>query len=227
MNGTRLWPAWPFAVSYTATMFLNRSASKKSADDAALPDREEVMLVADAHAVLGTPMVGPFPDGLECIVFSMGCFWGPERIYWELDGVFTTAAGYAGGATVNATYDDVGTGRTGHAESVLVVFDPAVVELQALLALFWEHHDPTTPNRGGFGSQYRSIIFTTSPDQHAEVLASRDRYQTRLTDRGYQKIQTEIREADEFYYAEDRHQQYLHKRPNAFCANGFCQVSYK
>ena len=162
------------------------------------------------------------------LILAMGCFWGPERMYWELDGVYTTAAGYAGGTTANATYEDVSSGGTGHAESVLVVYDPNVIELDSLLALFWEQHDPTTPRKPfGFGSNYRSLIFPKTPAQLAEVLASRDRYQERLTNTGYQKIRTEIAEAGAFYYAEDGHQQYLHKNPKAFCASGFCQVSYQ
>lgn len=207
-------------------MFNKWSGSKQTIEEA-LPDRPEVMRIASTHAVLGTPMVGPFPDGMERIIVAMGCFWGPERMYWEMEGVYTTAAGYSGGTTVNASYEDVGTGLTGHAESTLVVFDPKVVDLETILAKFWEYHDPTTPRKAtGFGSQYRSAIFTTSPAQHVAVLASRDRYQERLTNTGYQKIRTEIVEAGEFYYAEDGHQQYLHKHPKAFCPHGFCQVSY-
>ncbi len=185
------------------------------------------MVIAETHAVLGTPMRGPFPDGMEQIIIAMGCFWGPEKIFAELDGVYTTAAGYSGGVTPNANYEEVGGGSTGHAESVLIVFDPTVISLQELLVKFWEQHDPTTP-RGltGFGSQYRSAIYTTTPEQLEAALASRDHYQARLRDIGYSKIRTEIRAAGEFYYAEDYHQQYLHKNPAAFCPHGFCQVSY-
>lgn len=185
------------------------------------------MAITGTHAVLGTPMVAPFPDGMEQIILAMGCFWGPEKIFAEFDGVFTTAVGYSGGETPNANYEEVGSGLTGHAESVLIVFDPKIISLQKLLATFWEQHDPTTP-RGltGFGSQYRSAIFTSTPEQLAAARASCDHYEARLRDIGYARPRTEIREATEFYYAEDYHQQYLHKNPAAFCPHGFCQVSY-
>lgn len=185
------------------------------------------MQINGIHAVLGTPMVGPFPDGMEKLIVAMGCFWGPEKIFAELEGVYTTAAGYSGGVTANANYEEVGDGLTGHAESVLIVYDPFVISLQTLLAKFWEQHDPTTP-RGltGFGSQYRSALFTTTPAQLEAALASRDHYERRLRDIGYPKTRTEVREAGRFYYAEDYHQQYLHKNPAAFCPHGFCQVSY-
>ena len=206
-------------------MFLKR---KDKAEEVPAPaGRDEPMQIDGTHAVLGTPMRGPFPDGFEQIIVAMGCFWGPEEVFAKLDGVYTTAVGYAGGVTPNPNYDEVSEGYTGHAESVLVVFDPEVIELEAILATFWEQHDPTTP-RGltGFGSQYRSALYTTTPEQLDAALRSRDRYQARLTDTGYTKIRTEIRELDDFYYAEDYHQQYKHKNPRAFCAHGFCQVSY-
>ncbi len=209
-------------------MFFRRFGNTATIEETVLPDRQEAMDVPAAHAVLGTPMIGPFPDGMERIVLSMTCFWGPERRYWQLDGVYTTAVGYAGGITKNPTYNDVSSGSTGHAESVLVVYDPEKVELTALLAIFWEYHDPTTPLKTfGFGSQYRSAIFTTTAAQHEAVLQSRDRYQRRLTDRGFSKIRTEIAEAGEFFYAEAGHQQYMQKNPGAFCPSGFCQVSYE
>lgn len=173
-------------------------------------------------------MVAPFPDGMEQLIVGMGCFWGVEQLFWKIDGVHTTAAGYSGGVTPNPTYDETSTGQTGHVEAVLVVYDPDKVELETLLATFWENHDPTTPfKRSGFTSQYRSAIFTTTAAQHAEALASRAHYQTRLNDRGYTKIHTEIADATEFYYAEDYHQQYMDKFPRALCSNGFCQVSFK
>ena len=207
-------------------MFFKRKGSAVE-PPAAPVGRAEPMVIDGRHAVLNTSMVEPFPDGFEKIIVAMGCFWGPENAFAELDGVYTTAAGYAGGTTPNPTYDEVSEGLTGHAESVLVVFDPKVVGLEDLLAKFWEQHDPTTP-RGltGFGSNYRSALFTTTPEQLEVALKSRDRYQARLTDIGYTKIRTEIRPADEFYYAENYHQQYMHKNPKAFCATGFCQVSY-
>lgn len=208
-------------------MFFRRG-TKEPVEEVPLPNRPNEMVIAEAHAVLGTPMKPPFPEGTEQLIVAMGCFWGPERIYWQLDGVYTTAAGYSGGTTKNATYDDTIEGETGHAESVLIVFEPDKVGLEELLAIFWEQHDPTTPRPSfGFGSNYRSALFTTSPEQHAAALASRDSYQARLTDTGYTKIRTEIAEAGPFYYAEDYHQQYLHKNPKAFCPHGFCQVSYK
>lgn len=191
------------------------------------PGRAEKMKINGVHDVLGSSMVEPFPEGMEQIIVAMGCFWGPEKIFAELDGVYTTAAGYSGGMTPNPNYEEVGSGLTGHAESVLVVFDPEVISLDELFGKFWEQHDPTTP-RGltGFGSQYRSALFTSTPEQLEAALASKARYQARLSDIGYSKIRTEIREAGEFYYAENYHQQYLHKNPAAFCPHGFCQVSY-
>ncbi len=208
-------------------MFFRRSATTATESDTMTLEPREPMQVADSHAVLGTPLKGPFPDGMEQVIFGMGCFWGVERLFWELDGVYTTAAGYSGGTTVNPNYEETSSGVTGHAESVLVVYDPEKVSFEELLATFWENHRPTTPFRAdGVGSQYRSAIFTTTPEQLEAAIASRDHYQARLKDRGYTKIHTEIHEADEFYYAEDYHQQYMHKNPRALCATGFCQVSY-
>ena len=194
----------------------------------ALPGREEPVPVAAEHAVLGTPMVPPFPEGMEQIVLGMGCFWGAERFYWQLEGVYTTAAGYAGGFTPNPTYEETCTGRTGHTEAVLVVWDPSKVGLDKILSIFWENHDPTTANRQGndVGTQYRSAIYTNSPEQLEAALASEKHYQEKLTEKGFEAITTEIAEAGTFYYAEDNHQQYLHKVPNGYCNHGFCQVSY-
>jgi len=208
-------------------MFFKRTIEMITEADA-LPGRDEAMPVADAHAVLGTPMVGPFPEGMEQIIVAMGCFWGAERFYWQLDGVYTTAAGYAGGFTPNPTYEETCTGKTGHTEAVLVVFDPEKVSLDQIFTIFWENHDPTTANRQGndVGTQYRSAIYTSSSDQFAAAVASRDRYQQKLTGKGFEAISTEIAEAGKFYYAEPNHQQYLHKVPNGYCNHGFCQVSY-
>jgi peptide-methionine (S)-S-oxide reductase len=193
----------------------------------ALPGRPERMRVPEKHYVLGTPLEPPFPAGLERAVFGMGCFWGAERIFWELDGVYTTAVGYAGGFTPNATYEEVCSGRTGHAEVVLVVFDPEKISYEELLKAFWEGHDPTQGMRQGndVGTQYRSSIFTSSDAQREAALASRERYQERLQSEGYGDITTDVADEPEFYYAEDYHQQYLAKNPNGYCGIGGTGVS--
>jgi peptide-methionine (S)-S-oxide reductase len=193
----------------------------------ALPGRETAMPVPDRHAVKGTPLRPPFPDGLEQATFAMGCFWGAEKLFWETDGVYTTAAGYAGGFTPNPTYEEVCSGMTGHAEVVLVVFDPAKVSYMELLAAFWEHHDPTQGMRQGndIGTQYRSAIYTHSEAQQQQAEMSRDAYQRELDAAGYGPISTEIREAPAFYYAEDYHQQYLHKNPAGYCPDHSTGVS--
>lgn len=185
----------------------------------ALPDREAEMPVPNRHFVNGNPIKGPFPAGLATAVFGLGCFWGAERKFWERDGVYTTAAGYAGGQTRHAGYREVCSGMTGHAEVVLVVFDPAEIRYAALLALFWEAHDPTQGMRQGNdrGTQYRSAIYTYGPAQLEQALASREAYQAQLTAAGYGRITTEIRAAPEFFYAEDYHQQYLAKNPGGYC----------
>lgn len=208
-------------------MFLRRKIEMISQADA-LPGRDEAIPVADAHLVLGNPMVPPFPDGMEQLVVGMGCFWGAERFYWQTEGVYTTAVGYAGGFTKNPTYKETCTGKTGHTEAVLVVYDPAVVSLDKLFEIFWENHDPTTANRQGndVGTQYRSAIYTSTSEQMTAAIASKDRYQALLTEKGFGEISTEIAEAGVFYYAEDSHQQYLHKNPGGYCNHGFCQVSY-
>ena len=196
--------------------------------DDALPGRSESVPVAAEHLILGTPMVPPFPDGMEQLVVGMGCFWGAERFFWQLEGVYTTAVGYAGGYTPNPTYEETCTGRTGHTEAVLVVYDPAKVSLDTLFAAFWENHDPTTPNRQGndAGTQYRSAIYTSSPEQRAAAEASLAAYQEKLSANGFGTISTEIDDAGTFYYGEDYHQQYLEKNPGGYCNHGFCQVSY-
>ena len=194
----------------------------------ALPGRTESVPVAEANLVSGRSMTGPFPEGFEEIVLGMGCFWGAERIYWGLDGVWVTSVGYAGGFTPNPTYREVCTGMTGHAEVVRVVFDPSVITLEEVLAPFWEQHDPTTPNRQGndVGTQYRSAIYHHDDAQRAVAEASRDRYQALLTAAGHGTVTTEIAPAGPYYLAEDEHQQYLAKHPGGYCNHGFCQVAY-
>ena len=193
----------------------------------ALPGRNNRMRVPAQHFVKKTPLEPPFPAGLEAAVFGMGCFWGAEKKFWEADGVFTTAVGYAGGHTPNPTYEEVCSGRTGHTEVVLVVFDPRVTSYDAMLRLFWEDHDPTQGMRQGHdvGTQYRSAIYYNSEAQRAAAEASRDAYQRALTARGYGEITTEIAPAPEFYYAEDYHQQYLAKNPAGYCGMGGTGVS--
>jgi peptide-methionine (S)-S-oxide reductase len=193
----------------------------------ALPGRDQEIPIPDRHAVLGTPMKPPFPDGFERAVFGMGCFWGAERIFWQAAGVYTTAVGYAGGFTPNPTYEEVCSGRTGHAEAVLVVFDPAKTSYEEMLRLFWENHDPTQGMRQGndVGTQYRSAIYWTTEEQRQFAEASRDAYAQRLRAEGYPEVTTEIAEAGPFYYAEDYHQQYLHKNPWGYCGIGGTGVS--
>lgn len=188
----------------------------------ALPGRDGPMPVPDRHVVNDTPLTGPFPAGLERVVFGMGCFWGAERVFWETPGVYTTAVGYAGGYTPNPTYREVCSGRTGHTEVVLVVYDPGAVSFEALLARFWESHDPTQGMRQGndVGTQYRSAIFTTDGAQAAAARASLEAYQAGLSAAGYGGITTEIAPLDQFYYAEDYHQQYLAKNPGGYCGIG-------
>jgi peptide-methionine (S)-S-oxide reductase len=192
------------------------------APERALAGRDETMPVPAAHYVNGHPLTPPFPDGLEQAVFAMGCFWGAERVFWQAEGVYTTAVGYTAGFTPNPTYQEVCSGRTGHTEAVLVVFDPAVIAYDALLRLFWESHDPTQGMRQGndVGTQYRSGIYTFSDEQLAQATASRAAYQDVLRRAGYGDITTEIRPATAFYYAEDYHQQYLAKNPGGYCGLG-------
>jgi peptide-methionine (S)-S-oxide reductase len=195
--------------------------------ESALAGRDEPMPTGDRHAVLGTPLHGPFPEGLEQAIVAMGCFWGAERVFWNAPGVYTTAAGYSGGFTSNPTYEEVCSGRTGHAEAVLVVFDPAKTSYEEMLRLFWENHDPTQGMRQGndVGTQYRSAIYWTGEEQRAAAARSRDAYAERLRAAGYGEITTELAQAGPFYYAEDYHQQYLHKVPNGYCGLGGTGVS--
>lgn len=185
----------------------------------ALPGRAMPLVVPATHYVNGNPLQPPFPAGLDQAVFGMGCFWGVERLFWQLPGVFTTAAGYAGGATTNPTYEEVCSGLTGHAEVVLVVFDPRKIVYAHLLKTFWEAHNPTQGMRQGndIGTQYRSTIFTASSAQQAAAEASRKTYAELLKQRGFSSVTTEIRAAPAFYYAEDYHQQYLAKNPGGYC----------
>jgi peptide-methionine (S)-S-oxide reductase len=202
-------------------MFGSHKSRMATAEDA-LPGRSQAMAVPPAHQVNGHPLVPPFPDGYQQAVFGMGCFWGAERIFWQAPGVWTTAVGYAGGFTPNPTYEEVCSGRTGHAEVVLVVFDPAVTSYEALLKTFWEGHDPTQGMRQGndVGTQYRSGIWWFDQAQRAAAEASRDAFETVLSKSGFGSITTEISPAGPFYYAEDYHQQYLAKNPNGYCGLG-------
>jgi peptide-methionine (S)-S-oxide reductase len=206
---------------------LFRKSIELPSPDEALPGRDTPIPVPDRHAVLGTPLVPPFPEGYERIVVGMGCFWGAERMYWQAPGVYTTAVGYAGGITPNPTYQEVCTGRTGHTEVVLAVFDPARTGLDEMLRIFWEGHDPTQGMRQGndVGTQYRSAIYFENGGQREAALASRDMFQGELEKAGYGSITTEIAEAGPFYYAEDYHQQYLAKNPNGYCGIGGTGVS--
>ena len=188
----------------------------------ALPGRAAPIPTADVHFINGHALKGPYPEGLETAIFAMGCFWGVERVFWKVPGVYVTAAGYAAGITPNPTYEEVCTGRTGHTEVVLVVFDPKIVTYEALLKTFWENHDPTQGMRQGndIGTQYRSGIYVTNDAQAAAAAASKDAYQQALSTRGLGTITTEIEAAGPFYFAEDYHQQYLAKNPNGYCGIG-------
>jgi len=187
-----------------------------------LPGRADPMPVPERHFVKGQPLAGPYPAGMQKAVFGLGCFWGAERVFWQAPGVWITAVGYAGGSTPNPTYEEVCSGRTGHTEAMLVVYDPAVTSYEALLKLFWESHDPTQGMRQGndVGTQYRSAIYTFSPEQRAAAETSREVYQGRLDAAGLGQITTEIREAPPFYFAEGYHQQYLAKNPHGYCGLG-------
>jgi peptide-methionine (S)-S-oxide reductase len=202
-------------------LFRSHKSMMPAADDA-LKGRETPMPVPERHFVLGTPLEPPFPAGLEEAVFGLGCFWGAERKFWELPGVYTTAAGYAGGYTRNPTYEEVCSGRTGHTEVVRVVFDPAKISYAQLLRVFWESHDPTQGMRQGndVGTQYRSAIYTSSERQRQAAEASKMVYEQSLATHGYPSITTEIADAPPFYYAEDYHQQYLAKNPGGYCGIG-------
>jgi peptide-methionine (S)-S-oxide reductase len=202
-------------------MDIRRKHALPSAEEA-LPGREFEMPVTHNHTVLGTPLMGPFSDHLETAQFGLGCFWGAERVFWKVPGVYTTAVGYAAGYTPNPTYQEVCTGQTGHNEVVLVVFNPTLVSYADLLRVFWESHDPTQGMRQGndWGTQYRSGIYTNSDAQAEAAQVSRDEYDQRLKAAGYSGITTEIQAATEFYYAEEYHQQYLDKNPAGYCGIG-------
>jgi peptide-methionine (S)-S-oxide reductase len=199
--------------------------------DQALPGREtRPYPVPATHAVLGTPLEGPWPEGTQVLYVAMGCFWGAEKAFWGVPGVVTTAAGYQGGRTPNPTYEETCTGRTGHTEAVLVAYDPAKVTAERLLQVFWEHHDPTQGFRQGndVGTQYRSAVYWTTPEQEAAYVATREAYQKRLADKRFGQITTEglpASQAGPFYYAEDYHQQYLHKVPWGYCPDHGTGVS--
>ncbi|MEM8921471.1 MAG: peptide-methionine (S)-S-oxide reductase MsrA [Pseudomonadota bacterium] len=203
-------------------MLFSRPKTSLPSPLTALRGRADPIPTADRHFVTGNPLKGPFPDSLETIVFGLGCFWGAERLFWETDGVYATAVGYAGGHTPNPTYEEACSGQTAHTEAVLVVFDPGIISLDQLLKVFWEGHDPTQGMRQGndIGTQYRSAIYTSSPEQTATVEASRKTYQAALRAAGRNDITTEIAPAGPFYFAEDYHQQYLAKNPNGYCGLG-------
>ncbi len=192
------------------------------AADEALPGRQTAMQIENEHFVLGNPLLPPFPEDTEQLILGLGCFWGAEKKFWQVGGVYTTAVGYAAGFTPNPTYEEVCTGKTGHNEVVLIVYKPQAVAVDDLLTLFWESHDPTQGMRQGndFGTQYRSGIYTSTADQQRAALESRRSYQQLLTAAGYGEITTEIQEAPEFYYAETYHQQYLAKNPAGYCGLG-------
>ena len=193
-----------------------------------LPGRSDPVTVPTAHFVNGNPLEGPFPDDTEIAVFGMGCFWGAERRFWKMPGVHTTSAGYAGGATPNPTYEEVCSGRTGHAEVVMVVYRPDQVSYDELLRVFWETHDPTQGYRQGndIGTQYRSAIYTTTDAQLDQAKRSNDVYQSVLTDQGFGEITTEIEPLGEYYYAEDYHQQYLGKNPHGYDCHANTGIAY-
>jgi peptide-methionine (S)-S-oxide reductase len=207
--------------------FFGRDKTAMIDPASALPGREQAMPLPAKHEVLGTPLAGPFPDGVETAVFGMGCFWGAERIFWQATGVYTTAVGYAGGLTQNPTYEEVCSGRTGHTEAVLVAFDTAATSYEEMLKLFWEGHDPTQGMRQGndVGTQYRSAILWRDEPQRIAAEASRDAYQRMLSQAGHGEITTEIAQIGPFYYAEDYHQQYLAKNPAGYCGLGGTGVS--
>jgi len=201
--------------------FLNFLQPSMPSPTDTLPGRSTPIMTPGTHTVLGTPLAGPWPEGTKTAIFGLGCFWGAEKLFWQLPGVVTTAAGYAGGTTPNPTYQESCTGKTGHAEVVLVAYDPKRISYEDLLKVFWENHDPTQGFRQGndIGTEYRSIILTTDDEQRKLAEASRDAFQAMLTAAGYGTITTEIEPAGPFYYAEEYHQQYLDKVPNGYCPN--------
>ena len=209
-------------------MFLfDKAKTKQVAAEDALPGRDQAISVPERHEVLGNPLTPPWPEGFQQIVVGMGCFWGAERVFWQADGVWTTAVGYAGGHTPNPTYEEVCSARTGHTEAVLAVFDPSKTSYEEMLKLFWENHDPTQGMRQGndVGTQYRSVIYTVGDEQRAVAEASKEAFQRSLKEAGYGEITTEIAPLGEFYYAEDYHQQYLAKVPHGYCGLGGTGVS--
>jgi len=208
-------------------LFSQRKTTMIDAADA-LPGRDAEMPVSGRHAVLGTPLQPPYPDGLEIAYFGMGCFWGAEELFWRVEGVYTTAAGYQGGFTRNPTYDEVCSARTGHAEVVEVVYDPATVSYESLLKVFWENHDPTQGMQQGndIGTQYRSAIYTTTDEQAKLAAESRDLYAKEIDKAGYGTITTEITPAGPFYFAEDYHQQYLYKVPHGYRCHANTGIPY-
>lgn len=208
-------------------MFFTRKPAGLPARGEALPGRDRPIPTAPVHFVNGVPLDAPIPEGYEEIVFGMGCFWGVERIFWQTEGVWLTQAGYAGGETPNPTYEETCSGKTGHTEVVRVVYDPAKVTAGELIKMFWENHDPTQGMRQGndIGTQYRSAIFTTTSEQEKVAASTRETFQQALKDAGRGQITTEIRPLDEFFHAEDYHQQYLAKNPNGYCGIGGTGVS--
>jgi peptide-methionine (S)-S-oxide reductase len=205
-----------------------RKSKLMSTPQTALPGRQEPVTISGVHFVNGSSMLPPFPEGSEVVSFGMGCFWGAERVFWQLPGVITTAVGYQGGISENPTYEEVCSGRTGHAEAAIVVYDPKQTSLDLLLKHFWEQHDPTTLNRQGndAGTQYRSAIYWTREEQREIAVSSKDAYEGGLLESGYGLVTTEIQEAGPFFYAEEYHQQYLAKNPGGYCNHGFCQIVY-
>jgi peptide-methionine (S)-S-oxide reductase len=209
-------------------VFLRHKKLDLPTPEEALPGRNTEIPVAARHTVLGNPLKGPWPEGLQTAVFGMGCFWGAERLFWQVPGVYSTAVGYAGGISPNPTYEEVCSGRTGHTEAVLVVYDPDRVSYDQLLKVFWENHDPTSGMRQGndVGTQYRSAIYTTTPEQAEIAAATKATFEERLKAAGYGEITTEIAPLDTFYYeSDDIHQQYLAKVPNGYCGLGGTGVS--
>ena len=203
-------------------LFANPASLRMPTAAEALPGRDDPLPSPPGHFVHGRPIAAPFPEGTRSAVFGLGCFWGAERTFWQLEGVYSTAVGYAGGFTKNPTYEEVCSGGTGHSEVVLVVYDPRVIDFEGLLKVFWESHDPTQGMRQGndVGTQYRSAIFVDDAEQQRAADASRDAYQPGLTAAGYGPITTEIRTAPPFYHAEEYHQQYLAKNPGGYCGLG-------
>jgi len=202
--------------------FMSPNKLQIPSKEEALAGRDAPLRISGTHFVNGNTMKPPFPDGMETAIFALGCFWGAERLFWQTDGVFSTAVGYVAGHTLNPTYEEVCSGRTGHTEAVLVVFDPAKVSFETLLRRFWEGHDPTQGMRQGndIGTQYRSGIYTTSAAQYEAAVASKEAYEAVLTASGYTGITSQIIEAPDFYYAEEYHQQYLAKNPGGYCGLG-------